>query len=146
MFKVAQMVILLYIFSIHSSRFYHTATNETFNTHSSIGDLKTHTCWYERALWPDVVVKLFATSLDLALPFRGKQRLSTTRPSLTGTRTTTVQKNHISGFIFTSSCGSLGFCIVRLKLFEKKTIKCFSEELNKYLANFCDYVVVVRKL
>ena len=54
---------------------------------------------------------------------------------------TTAQKNHISGSLFTSSCGSLGFCFLRLKLCEQKLIKCFSMNLKKY----CEPILVLRR-
>ena len=58
--------------------------------------------------------------------------------------TTTAQKNHISGSLFTSLCWSLEFCFFALNFVNKKTIKCFSMKLNrKYRESFCCYVLVV---
>ena len=61
----------------------------------------------------------------------------------TGTRTTTAKKNHISGSLFTSLCGSLGFCFFALEIVNRKMIKCFSMKLNKYGESFCCYILVV---
>ena len=56
--------------------------------------------------------------------------------------TTTAQKNHISGLLFTFLCGPLGFCFFALNFVNKKMIKCFAMKLNKYWDNFCCYVLV----
>ena len=51
----------------------------------------------------------------------------------------TAQKNHIFGSLFYSLCRSLGFCF----FVNRRTMKCFSMKLNKYLESFCCYVLLV---
>ena len=58
-------------------------------------------------------------------------------------RTTTAQKNYISGSLNTSLCGSLRFGFFALKFVNRKTIKCFSMKPNKYWERFCYYILVV---
>ena len=54
-----------------------------------------------------------------------------------------LQKNHLSGSLFTSLCGSLGFCFFALNFVNRKTMECFSMQLNKYWESFFYYVLVV---
>ena len=61
----------------------------------------------------------------------------------TGKRTTTAPRNHFSGLLFISLCGSLGFCFFALRFVNRKPFKCLSVKLNKYWESFSYYVLVV---
>ena len=56
--------------------------------------------------------------------------------------TTTAQENHISGSLFTSFWGALGFCFFALNFVNRKMIKCFPMKLNKYWEKFYGYFLV----
>ena len=72
-------------------------------------------------------------SIGRDLTQRGRERQWTTK----------LQKNYISGSLFTSLCGSLGFCFLYLKLCKQKS---FSVRLIKYRQLFCYVLVVPRAL
>ena len=62
---------------------------------------------------------IFVSDLVAISPYYGPYAVKT------GTRTT-AEKNHISGFLFTSSYGPLEFYFLRLKLCEQRTMNVSS--------------------